>query len=203
MEMKVMWDLCSGLGGSSQAFVDSPEWQVVRIETNPILQGVEFTHDLDVNDWKDWIDDLISTHGRPDFIWCSPPCREFSRAYSAPGPVAEREGRDFEPCLNLMYACEDVINYVEPAHWIIENVVGAINHFTPHLGDYFQKVGPFVLWGRCPALLMPPSWKHSKSTNDVHSGNPMRSNIRAMIPYEVSMATLQAITNQLTLDRWG
>lgn len=200
--MKVMWDLCSGLGGSSQAFVNSPDWHVVRIENNPILQGVEFTHNLDVNDWMDWVDDLISTQGRPDIIWASPPCLEFSQAYSAPASVANREGRDFEPDMSLVFACQDLIEHIQPRHWIIENVVGAIKHFTPHLGNYFQKVGPFVLWGRCPALLMPVGWKHLKNQNDVHSGNPLRSNIRALVPYEVSMATLNSIENQTTLERW-
>ena len=33
-------DLCSGLGGASEAFVKDPYWDVVRIENNPELAHV-------------------------------------------------------------------------------------------------------------------------------------------------------------------
>ncbi len=41
-----MLDLCSGLGGASQPMVDS-NWDVLRIENNPLLSGVPHTQMLD------------------------------------------------------------------------------------------------------------------------------------------------------------
>ena len=199
--MKVMWDVCSGLGGASEAF-RLAGWRVIRIENNPILQGVEFTRDLDVLKWEEWVDDLIIEHGVPDFIWMSPPCREFSQAYGAPGAVANREGRDFEPDMRILFACQDLIDRVRPRHHVIENVAGAIPHLNPHLGPHLQKCGPFILWGRFPSLILPHDFKHSKAEGDVHSGNPMRSNLRAYVPMEISRGVLEAIEQQTTLLDW-
>ena len=87
-----MLDLYSGLGGASQAFADRG-WEVVRVDNNPLLADVPHTE----------INDIMSLL-RPyhfdlpfDFIWASPPCVEFSTAYSAPGQIAKRENRDFKP----------------------------------------------------------------------------------------------------------
>ena len=68
-------DLCSGLGGWTEAFVQGG-WNVIRIENNPALQYVPFTMELDVLKWEEWIDDIP----HPDVIVASPPCREFSTA---------------------------------------------------------------------------------------------------------------------------
>jgi site-specific DNA-cytosine methylase len=92
-------DLCSGLGGASEAFVKDPHWEVVRIENNPKLGIIPHTEILDVMQWIDWLPALLSEKGRPTVIWASPPCLEFSQAYRAPGPSARREGINFEPDL--------------------------------------------------------------------------------------------------------
>lgn len=199
--MRTMWDLGSGLGGASEAFVQAG-WNVIRIDNNPNLQHIPYTLNLDILEWKDWVDDLIIEEGLPDLIWCSPPCLEFSQAFSAPGPVARREGREFTPDLSLMFACRDVLDRVRPRYHVIENVVGACKHFTPHLGAHLQKLGPFVLWGLFPSIMVPEDWHHSKATNDVHSGNPMRANIRAYVPIEISQGLLEAITNQSIISDW-
>ena len=196
--MKVMWDVCSGLGGASEAFMNRDDWTVIRIENNPILQGVENTHDLDVLLWPDWVDDLP----KPDLIWASPTCTEFSEAYSAPGPVARRNGLDFEPDMTLVFACQDLIDHIQPQYWVIENVKGAIKYFTPHLGEFSQRISAFYLWGLFPTIFMPDGWRHSKNDGDVHSGNPLRRNLRALVPWELSKAFYQAISEQTTLKRW-
>jgi site-specific DNA-cytosine methylase len=200
--MKVMWDVCSGLGGASEAFLACPGWMVIRIENNPILQGVENTHNLDVLQWQSWVDEMVQKYGKPDLIWASPTCTQFSEGYNAPGPVARRAGLDFEPDMSLVFACQDLIDYVQPQYWVIENVKGAIKHFTPHLGEFSQRISSFYLWGLFPTILMPEGWRHSKNDGDVHSANPLRSNLRGMIPYDLSKALYQAITEQTTLKRW-
>jgi hypothetical protein len=200
--MKVVWDLCSGLGGASEAFVNRADWIVIRIENNPILQGVEHTRNLDVLQWESWVDELIELHGKPDLIWASPTCTEFSEAFNAPGPRARRAGINFEPDMSLVFACQDIIEHIQPQYWVIENVKGAIPYFTPHLGEYSQRISAFYLWGLFPTIIMPEGWTHSKRDGDVHSSNPMRRNLRALIPYELSKAFFDALTEQTTLKRW-
>ena len=111
---KVIWDLCSGLGGWTEAFVQS-DWFVIRIDNNPELEYVPFTRIWDVKDWMDWIDDLP----HPDIIVASPPCQEFSTA----NPVSRI---DFDPDMSLVQACLDIIDYAEPTYWVLENVKGHV-----------------------------------------------------------------------------
>ena len=199
----VIWDLCSGLGGASEAFLQAG-WTVIRIEIEDMLQWVPNTRQLDVLNWRDWANDLVLEHGVPDFIWASPPCLEFSTAFNAPRSVWERENPDgtWAPSMDLLFAIQDLLAQVRPKHYIIENVKGASKYFTEHLGPHFQKVGPFMLWGRCPFLQLPNDFHHSKATGDVHSTNPMRANLRAFVPIEISQAVLEAITHQTTLQEW-
>ena len=202
-ELKVMWDICSGLGGASEAFLIAG-WTVIRIEIEEGLAWVPNTRTLDVLKWREWVDDLIIEHGVPNFIWCSPPCREFSTAYNAPKAIWGREnpGEPYEPDMSLLHAIEDILARVRPQHYIIENVAGASSHFAPHLGPHFQKVKSFLLWGRCPVLNVPSDWSHSKFDGDTHSSDPWRANKRAYVPLEISQAVLEAITHQTTLEEW-
>ena len=200
--MKVMWDLCSGLGGASEAFIRDRGWKVVRIENNPMLSGVEETLMLDLLEWREWVDELILEHGVPDFIWASPTCTEFSLAYGAPGPKARREGRDFEPCLDLVYAIQDIIDRVRPRYFIVENVRGAIRYFDDIFGPYSQRISSFYLWGRFPALWIEPSFTHSKYDGDGWSSDPLKANKRGYVPIDISLATLKAVETQTTLMDW-
>ena len=49
--MKVL-DLCSGLGGFSEAFVNDLDWEVMRIENNPLLSEVPHTEIIDIFDFR-------------------------------------------------------------------------------------------------------------------------------------------------------
>jgi len=46
--MKKILDLYSGLGGFSEAFVNDPNYEVMRLEINPLLSGVQNTEIMDV-----------------------------------------------------------------------------------------------------------------------------------------------------------
>ena len=189
-------DLCSGLGGWTEAFVQGG-WNVIRIENNPDLQYVPFTMELDVLRWEEWIDDIP----HPDVIVASPPCLEFSNAYLAPGPVARRSGQKFEPDMSVVQACLDIIDYLKPTTWVLENVQGSQGFFLPLIGARRQKIGPFYLWGNFPLLAL-QGFTHSKYENDVHSSNPLRANLRAMIPFELSYILFDTLSRQWDLRRW-
>ena len=189
-------DLCSGLGGWTEAFVQGG-WNVIRIENNPDLQYVPFTLELDVLSWEEWINDIP----HPDVIVASPPCLEFSTAYGAPGPTARRSGKEWKPDMSVVKACLDIIDYLKPTTWVLENVHGSQGFFLPLIGGRRQKIGPFYLWGNFPLLSL-QNFKHSKYDQDVHSSNPMRANLRALIPFELSYVLFDTVSRQWDLRRW-
>ena len=185
---KVVWDLCSGLGGWTEAFVQDG-WVVIRIEINPALEYVPFTRIWDVKDWMDWIDDLP----HPDLVVASPPCQEFSLATGS--PVAGRS-----PDMTIVRACLDIIDYIKPEWWVLENVRGATSFFMPILGHHKQAIGArghpkFFLWGNFPEIIMKPNFTHSIS--DKHTPQE-----RALIPFELSFQLLRAIKTHIRIDRW-
>ena len=139
-----------------------------------------------MTDWRRWSKD----YPEPDFIWASPPCLEFSTAYSAPRSIAQRAGEDFQPNLELVKTAKDIIDYYEPEHWAIENVVGASKYLSPALGRY-QKIGPFLIWGNLPPINARVEDNHKEKVDQRHS--PIRSNIRARIPMEMSRGVFNAI----------
>jgi len=196
--LRVFLDLCSGLGGASEAFVSASNWKAIRIESNPALEDVPHTHILDVLQWTDWIDRFP----HPEVIWASPPCREFSRAYNAPAPASEREGIEFVPDLSIVRACTEIIDYFKPKWFIVENVQGAIGAFESLLGQPTQRIGPFYLWGRFPNIAVDRDFLHTKSQEDVWSTDPLRANKKAKVPLEISTGLLRACEDQMTLQRW-
>jgi len=185
--MKIL-DLYSGLGGASEAFVEAGH-DVVRIDNNPAMCHVPHTRIADSSFAYNFI-----AQEKFDLIWASPPCREFSNGFNAPKPTAAREGRDFTPDINDLTKAMNIIGWLEPKYWIIENVVGAIKDFEPYLGEPKQIIGSFVLWGHFPQLIVPRDWVHTKTSQDPGSNDPLRSNKRAKIPIEISTATMQAIS---------
>lgn len=190
----VIIDLFSGLGGASEAFVQAG-WEVIRIENNPKLQYVPHTYDLDVMKWREWIDDMP----RADIIWASPPCTEFSNAYNAPRSKAFREKTEYWPNLKLLEATEAIIHQLNPTWWIVENVAGSERYFKDIVGQCRQVVSSFHLYGEFPFIPM-GEFRHIKK--DVGSKNPMRANIRAQIPFELSFGLLQTWEEQTSLLEW-
>ena len=191
--MKVMMDLFSGLGGASEAFIQDKEWTVIRLENNPALQSIPGTTMMDIQE-------LQVEEGAADVIWASPPCTEFAKT-SMPWTRADLPV-GFTPDMGLLLEAMRIIQTVRPQYWIIENVRGAVPYFRPFLGEPRQIVGPTFLWGNFPMIPIPPGWKHTKREGDVSSTNPMRSNIRAYIPWEISAGLKIEIESQTQLVDW-
>ena len=191
-----MLDLFSGLGGASEAMIDDPRWDVVRIENNPLLQQVPFTHQLDVLEWTDWIDSL----GPFDVVWASPPCLEFSDGFHAPKSKARRAGDPYVPDLRLVEAAREIITVINPSWYVIENVRGAREFFDPLMGPPTQRIHAFHLWGRFPHITIPRDWQPPKKTDDWNIGDPLRANYRALIPPMISESFKRAIESQLRID---
>lgn len=205
--MKWVLDLCSGLGGASEAFVHSPHWRVIRIENNEKLAHVPATRILDVKKWREWLIPLVDELGAPHLIIGAPPCREFSTAYSAPKEIARRAGWDYNPDMSILESVLEAIDFCsrQGTHWwILENVIGAIPDFAPYVYEPRQIIGPFVLWGVFPHLpLNSRNFKGHKARQDVWSRDPLRANKKAKWPIELSQELLDAVNYQQTLTYWA
>ena len=129
----LMLDLFSGLGGASSAF-RARGWDVVTVDNDPRFGC---THTADLLTWQ-------YDGPRPDLVWASPPCTEFSRE-SMPWC---RTGK--APSLELAKAAKRIIDECDPAWWVIENVKGSVKWLRPILGDHRASYGPFYLWGQFP-----------------------------------------------------
>jgi len=195
--MRYMIDLFAGLGGASESMIQDRGWDVCRIDNNPLLSGVERMHIKNVGELVVHKD--VFEHGEIDLIWASPPCREFSQAYGAPGPVAKRAGIEFTPDLELVEIALELIEESKPKFWVIENVIGSIKHFAKLGLKPRQIIGPFVLYGNFPLIHIQPGYKHKKSENDTWSTDPLRANRKALVPMEISRGLKEAIQDQQSI----
>ena len=200
-----MLDLCSGLGGASEAMLNHG-WEVARIENNPLLQMVPNTTIMSIQQLRDDIKSQLSAGVKPadiELVWASPPCIDFSLGYHSPRSKAIRAGEDYYPAygIELVQICKEIIDMLQPRYWMIENVRGAIQYLEPILGPPKMIIDSIVIWGKFPSFAMPPDYKHVKDDSK-WSNDPLRANARALIPYEVSNAIRQSIEAQKTLTYW-
>ena len=199
--MKHMLDLFSGFGGASEAMVKDDTWSVLRIENNPLLGGVPYTI---IDDVKNIANNIFGSHNvkqKIDLIWASPPCREFSSGYSSPKSIWCREHgiESYQPNMELLEAALRIIEIVKPKYWVIENVVGSIRYFEEYLGEPRHIIGPYVLWGNFPILDCNPEMIEAKSSKDVHSSNPLRSNYKAKVDIHISRTLKETIESQMSI----
>ena len=187
---RVVWDLCSGLGGFTEAFVRS-NWIVYRFEINPELYGTLFTHLRDVTQWLDWIDD----YPHPDLVVASPPCTEFSTA----NPVSRV---NFDPDMSIVKACLDIIDYIKPQWWVLENVKGACPYISKIIGHHKQFIGPFYLWGEFPWIEDRRLKGYKKDIASKKSRLRTAQEV-AVIPFEMSFQLKRAVETQTKLSRWS
>jgi len=192
--MKLMLDLFSGLGGASQAFMDSPEWAVLRYDNDPTLSNVAATTICDLTQYK------IECRHKIELIWASPPCDEFSMGFHAPKPTAQRRGETYQPNLTLAKRGIEIIEELKPEFWVLENVVGSIKDLEPLLGEPRQIIGPFVLWGNFPLIHTPRDYLPTKKTDLWPSEN--RKQLRSKVPYAISEGLFHAIRTQKTLENY-
>ena len=193
--MKKMIDLFSGFGGASESFQGDPAWQVLRIENNPLLASVPNTRSMCVFEFRDWLEEQKNRYGPFDveLVWASPPCREFSNAFNAPRSMAQRARQEYEPYMGLLTCAMEIIEIIQPKYWVIENVRGAIKYFEPLLGKPSQIHESYVLWGNYPKF--DPGQFPTKAEKDKR-WDPLRSNHKAKVPIEISVALKNAIESQ-------
>lgn len=203
--LKVL-DLFSGLGGFSEAFYLNHD-EVLRIENNPLLSSVPGTEMMDVLKLRDLIKssleegDLLPHLLQLDVILASPPCYDFSLAYSAPQAIASRNGEfdSYAPDMELVEATLEIIEILKPRYFIIENVRGSIRHFEKIGLTPTMKHQAYVFYGKFPKFSIPKLESKAKKGNRIAHGNPLRANHRALIPLPVSESLRNAILDQKSI----
>jgi site-specific DNA-cytosine methylase len=200
---KLMLDLYAGFGGQSEAFVDDENWDVLRIDNNPLLAEVPRMRIMDIGVLDPF--NIGPQRARIEYIHASPPCHAFSLGFHAPKAVASRRGEEYNPCTKLVEKAKEIIDTLQPRFWSIENVRGSIKHLRPILGEPSLIVGAYVYWGRFPPVQITAAEIPKKSQKDKRH-SPLRSNYRALIPLKLSSAFKEAIETQTRINetpsRW-
>ena len=200
MKKKIL-DLYSGLGGFSEAFMNDEDYEVMRLEINPMLSNVPNTEIIDCKKFLRELRQLKSDgyeHERPYAVLAAPPCTEFSLGYNSPRSKAARGGylEEYEPDMSHLMTILEIIKLLNPRYFVFENVGGACPYFEPILGRHKWTNRSCYLWGKFPAIGSIQVNKESKIS--VGSG-VMQHNIRSLIPIEISQGIKAAFESQMTL----
>ena len=84
------------------------------------------THCTDIRTW-DFRSALDGQHF--DVVWASPPCREYSRAKTI-------GRRDYDTADGIVRSCWEIIEFVKPARWFMENPATGYLHRRPFMAEY-------------------------------------------------------------------
>ena len=100
---------CSGTGSVGEPFREGG-WEVTDVDWDNRF-GAEIQADITTWDYK-----AAFEPGHFDVIWASPDCRMYSVARTC-----AKTPRDFENADKLVKACRDIIEYLQPRLYFIEN----------------------------------------------------------------------------------
>jgi len=204
--MKVFLDLFAGFGGASEAFMCDENWEVQRVDNNPLLEQVPNMTIANVYAFRDELKSAWSEGWRPTkettILWASIPCNEVSLGFSSRRAKFDRgEIEQFYPeeTMSLLECTLEIIDLLEPQYWVIENTRGALKYFNPELGEPNQILAnKYCLWGKFPNIHLEGE-VHSKFYKDTWSTDPLRANKRAIIPLVLSQGLKKAIQDQTSL----
>lgn len=219
--MKVI-DFFSGLGGFSEAFVESDNWDVLRIDYDKQFFDIPHTH---IGDLMKLDIGFFDKKGfaKPDILLMSPPCECFSLMsvyhYWENGRPKKDATRQAIALVQKAVALKDLL---QPKFWIIENpngmmkkVLGKPNRYTWWASWYserdiimqkLRKIGlalppmkPTSLWGLLPSIKWRPKPKKGtyqeakRGSNSGIQNSKLRAEERSCIPFEFSLALKDAI----------
>jgi hypothetical protein len=191
---KLCVDLCSGEGGTSEAFVKAG-WFVVRID---IMRKFKPTIIADVCHLP------LKENLEPDVLLASPPCQHFSLA------CCQFPRKGIQEALHIVGACFEAVTFLKPKKWLIENPRARLRHLigkpkqTIRYSDYdmdYPTQKPTDIWGN----IFLPMVKGERKVIRIHGLNylqrlhlfaymyPKKDSKRAKIPIGVSEAVLEGV----------
>ena len=128
--MKLVLDLCAGLGGFSQAFREREDWQVVTVDIEEKFNPTMQLDLIDVVENPDKYPEFWKL--KPDVILASPPCQRFSIASSTwplPGMYT---------ALRVVGAVMEIITILQPKQWLLIRKNSNV------------EIRPEIGWFHCP-----------------------------------------------------
>lgn len=169
-------DLFAGLGGFSQAFVDSERWDVTTVEIE-----ARFDPDICADVFELRPSDFDTDF---DVVLASPPCTQFSLAASSLERFVDGEPQtdDARDAVGLVYHTLGLIRGLAPEYWFVENPQGFLRQIigAPTARVTYCQYGtdwmkPTDLWGEHPASWLPRSCSygddcHAYNTDGEHGG---------------------------------
>ena len=102
-----MLNLCSGTKSVSRAFARTG-WQTIDVDWD---SSHDPTHCVDIMSWECPYAPFFF-----DVVWCSPECTQYSRARTT-----TKTPRDFDKADALVQRCLDLVGYLKPGLWFLEN----------------------------------------------------------------------------------
>lgn len=128
-------DLFSGSGS-----VDKVEgYDVTSVDNQPLVLGHRPTHCVDILKW-----DYKSLYepGSFDIVWASPPCEQYSVARTT-----ARTPRNLELADALSAKAREIIDYLKPGAWVIENPRSSMLWSRPHMLGLNTYVADYCRYG--------------------------------------------------------
>lgn len=109
--------------GSPSAKLNFPEL--------PMIAGVE--------NWRPFIDDLVKRRGKPDLVYCNPPCAAFSVA----GATMRGGGQAWrtDPRLSCWHNCFSVFEQIQPEFYVVESVTRAFTAAREFIDGFVERAG--------------------------------------------------------------
>lgn len=199
-------DLCSGEGGIT-AGMQAAGFRTLGVD---IKQHKAYPGPCLLQDVRS-IDQLCTWHllGGQQWAWvhCSPPCQRFSKARTTrvKDPPTDKD-------TDILRACLDLKDVLDPPFWSVENVSGAVRFFEPYLGKPRYVHGPFYFWGNFPTFMSESSglkknmsnWGLDPETGErtwgvkkAKDGTVSGSSRRSRTPIEITRPMAKAILTAL------
>lgn len=135
---KIILDLCGGTGAWSKPYLDAG-YDVQNV-TLPEHDVIDYANDI--------IENKIEPQ-RVHGILAAPPCDHFSVSGAQYWKQKDIDGRTMQ-ALDVVDACFDLIDYLQPVWWALENPVGRLKKLRSH--RFIELLGtmePTLIFNPC------------------------------------------------------
>lgn len=90
-----------------------------------------------VPNWAPWIDDMVERRGRPNLVYCNPPCAAFSVA----GATMRGGGQAWrtDARLSCWHNCFDVFKQLQPEFYVVESVTRAFTAAREFIDGFVEQ----------------------------------------------------------------